>query len=126
VKLCIGTIKHGGNIDHDYAGNGLARLYETARRKFTSRQTSATILQFPNGEKQPKLLSSGSDEQMFGAKQQVPHWDRSDQEAERRSSAGKGNSARCIVWFSIKSGKPIVEAITNGELKCISGISFLH
>ena len=25
---CIGTIKDGGNIDHDYAGSGLARLYE--------------------------------------------------------------------------------------------------
>jgi hypothetical protein len=46
---CIGTIKHGGNIEHDYAGSGLGRLYETARRQFTTRQTSATILQFPNG-----------------------------------------------------------------------------
>jgi len=45
---CIGTIKDGGNIDHDYAGSGLARLYETARRQFTARQTKATILQFPN------------------------------------------------------------------------------
>jgi hypothetical protein len=43
---CIGTIKDGGNINHDYSGSGLARLYETARRKFTSRQTSATILPF--------------------------------------------------------------------------------
>jgi hypothetical protein len=49
---CIGTIKDGGNIDHDYAGSGLARLYETARRRqFTARQTEATILQFPNGER---------------------------------------------------------------------------
>ena len=48
---CIGTIKDGGNIDHDYAGSGLARLYETARRQLTARQTSATILQFPNGER---------------------------------------------------------------------------
>jgi hypothetical protein len=46
---CIGTIKDGGNIDRDYAGSGLARLYETACRKFTPRQTSAAILQFPNG-----------------------------------------------------------------------------
>jgi len=46
---CVGTIKAGGNIDHDYAGSGLARLYETARRRFTSRQARATILQFPNG-----------------------------------------------------------------------------
>ena len=46
---CTDTIKDGGNIDHDYAGSGLAHLYETARRKFTTRQTSATILQFPNG-----------------------------------------------------------------------------
>jgi len=46
---CVGTIKDGVNIDHDYAGSGLAHLYETVRRKFTARQTSATILQFPNG-----------------------------------------------------------------------------
>jgi hypothetical protein len=48
---CTGTIKDGGNIDHDYAGSGLARLYERARRKFTARPTSATILQFPIGER---------------------------------------------------------------------------
>ena len=48
---CVGTIKDGGNIDHDYAGSGLVRLYETARRKFTARQTSATILQFPNSKR---------------------------------------------------------------------------
>jgi len=56
---CSGTIKDGGNIDHDYTGSGLARLYETARRKFTTRQTSATILQFPNGTgvTQDKLLA---------------------------------------------------------------------
>jgi hypothetical protein len=47
---CIGTIKDGGNIDHDYAGSGIARLFERARRRLTARQTSATILQFPNGE----------------------------------------------------------------------------
>ena len=46
---CVGTIKDGRAIDHDYAGSGLAHLYETVRRKFTARQTSATILQFPNG-----------------------------------------------------------------------------
>jgi hypothetical protein len=48
---CTGTIKDGGNIDHDYAGSGLARLYKTARRQLTGQQTSATILQFPNREK---------------------------------------------------------------------------
>ena len=48
---CIGTIKDGANIDHDYSGSGLAHLYETARRKFAARQTSATILQFSNGER---------------------------------------------------------------------------
>jgi hypothetical protein len=46
---CVGTIKDGGSIDRDYAGGGLARLYETARRQLTARQTGATILQFPNG-----------------------------------------------------------------------------
>src|SRR6266446_9228750 len=30
---CIGTIKDGGNIDHNHAGSGLARLYEAARRR---------------------------------------------------------------------------------------------
>ena len=48
---CLGTIKDGRDIDHDYAGSGLARLYETARRRLAARQTSATILQFPNGER---------------------------------------------------------------------------
>src|SRR5262249_6506904 len=42
---CIGTIKEGGKIDHDYAGSGLACLYEKARRRLAARQTSATILQ---------------------------------------------------------------------------------
>jgi hypothetical protein len=46
---CIGTIKDGGNVDHDYAGSGLACLYEKACRQLTARQTGATILQFPNG-----------------------------------------------------------------------------
>ena len=45
---CTGTIKHGGNIDHDYAGSGLARLYDTARRRLTARQTGATVLKFPD------------------------------------------------------------------------------
>src|SRR4051812_2037358 len=48
---CTGTIKDGGSMDHDYAGSGLARLYETACRIITARQTGATILKFPNGEK---------------------------------------------------------------------------
>jgi hypothetical protein len=48
---CIGTLKDGGNIDHDYAGSELARLYDKARRQFTARQASTTILQFPNGER---------------------------------------------------------------------------
>jgi hypothetical protein len=33
---CIGTIKGGGNVDHDYAGSGLACLYERARRQIGS------------------------------------------------------------------------------------------
>jgi hypothetical protein len=48
---CIGTIKDGGNIDHNYAGSGLARLYRVARRRLTGRPTEATILHFPNGER---------------------------------------------------------------------------
>jgi hypothetical protein len=51
IVNCIGTIRDGGNIDHDYAGSGLARLYETAHRQWVSRQTSATVLQFPNGDR---------------------------------------------------------------------------
>jgi len=50
---CIGTIKDGGDIDHYYAGSGLAHLYEAARRRLTGRPTEATILQFPNGERLP-------------------------------------------------------------------------
>ena len=48
---CIGTIKPGGNVDHDHAGGGLARLYGTARRRLTARQAGATIVRFPNGER---------------------------------------------------------------------------
>jgi hypothetical protein len=29
---CIGTIKDGGNTDHDYAGSGLARSIAAVRR----------------------------------------------------------------------------------------------
>jgi hypothetical protein len=54
---CIGTIKDGGNIDRDYTGSGLARLYEKAGRQFTARQTSATILQFPDGERLAKCVA---------------------------------------------------------------------
>jgi hypothetical protein len=54
---CIGTIKHGGNVDHDHAGSGLARLYEMARRQLAAQQTSAKILQFSNGEKMPLGVS---------------------------------------------------------------------
>jgi hypothetical protein len=52
---CNAIIKDGGNIHHDYAGSGLARLYETARRKFRTRQTTATILQFPNSEQRDRV-----------------------------------------------------------------------
>src|SRR5262245_34259695 len=55
IVNCIGTIKGGANIDHNYAGSGLARLYEAARRQLTVPQTSATILQFPNGERLANL-----------------------------------------------------------------------
>ena len=48
---CIGTIKNSGSMHHNYAGTGLARLYKAARRLLPARQSSATILQFPNGEK---------------------------------------------------------------------------
>jgi hypothetical protein len=54
---CIGTIKAGGNIDHDYTGSGLARLYERACRQLAARQTSATILQFPDGERLAKYVA---------------------------------------------------------------------
>jgi len=51
ITDCIGTIKDGVSIGHDYAGSGLAHLYERARRQSAARQTSATILQFPNGKR---------------------------------------------------------------------------
>jgi hypothetical protein len=51
VIECISAIKGGGNIDHNCVLSGLARLYEIARRQRASRGTSATILQFPNGER---------------------------------------------------------------------------
>jgi hypothetical protein len=37
---CIGTIKDGGNVDHDYAGSGLARFVRdsTAPIKRSTRQ----------------------------------------------------------------------------------------
>jgi hypothetical protein len=54
---CIGTIKAGGSVDHDYAGSGLACLYERARRQLAARQTSATILQFPDGERLAKCVA---------------------------------------------------------------------
>jgi hypothetical protein len=57
---CTGTIKDGESVNHDYAGSGLARLYETARRQFTARPTSATILQFPNGERRHRAAASRS------------------------------------------------------------------
>jgi hypothetical protein len=47
-----GTIKDGGNIDRDYAGSGLARLYWVARRRLTAGPSRATILPFPRGERQ--------------------------------------------------------------------------
>ena len=54
---CVGTIKDGGNVDRDYVGSGLARLYERARRQLTDRQASATILQFPDGERLAKCVA---------------------------------------------------------------------
>ena len=57
---CTGTIKDGGNVDRNYAGSGLARLYEMARRLFTARQTGATILQFPSDERRHRAAASRS------------------------------------------------------------------
>jgi hypothetical protein len=57
---CIGLIRDGGNIDHNYAGSGLARLYEVARRQLAARPTSATILQFPNGERVAPVATASS------------------------------------------------------------------
>jgi hypothetical protein len=56
ITDCIGTIKDGESIEHDYAGRALAHLYETARRKFTARQINATILRFPNGERRHRTV----------------------------------------------------------------------
>jgi hypothetical protein len=56
---CVGRIRDGENIDHDFAGSGLARVYGAACRLITARQTSATILQFPNGERLAMLPAQG-------------------------------------------------------------------
>ncbi len=45
---CAGISKQSHNINHDYAGSGLAHLYRAARRRLTAGPPSATILQFPN------------------------------------------------------------------------------
>jgi hypothetical protein len=63
---CIGTIKDGGNVDHDYAGSGLARLYEAARHQFRTRQTSATILQFPSNKMKKRCLTTTNPDQAAG------------------------------------------------------------
>jgi hypothetical protein len=51
VLDCVGTIKDSGNMDHNYAGSGLARLCKRARRQLVAQQSSAMVLQFPNGKK---------------------------------------------------------------------------
>jgi hypothetical protein len=51
IMDCTGTIKDGGNTRHNYAGRGLAYLYETARRKVTARPITAAVLEFPNGQR---------------------------------------------------------------------------
>jgi hypothetical protein len=43
---CTGTIKDGESVNHDYAGSGLARLYETARRQFTARPPAQRYCNF--------------------------------------------------------------------------------
>jgi hypothetical protein len=45
---CTGISKQSHNINHDYAGSGLAHLCRAARRRLTAGPPSATILQFPN------------------------------------------------------------------------------
>src|SRR5262249_23618451 len=57
---CRGTIKDGGEADHDYAGRGLARLSEKDRRQLAAGQPSATVLQFPKGEGLAKCIDPGS------------------------------------------------------------------
>src|SRR3954452_9927403 len=41
ITDCTGTIKDGGSMDHDYAGSGLAHLYERARRQIRNRPASS-------------------------------------------------------------------------------------
>ena len=45
---CTGISNQSHNINHDYAGSGLARLYRAARRRLDTGLPSAPILQFPN------------------------------------------------------------------------------
>jgi hypothetical protein len=52
IIACNGTIKDGSrSIDDGYAGAGLARLYEMARRRFTVPRPKGAILKFPAGQK---------------------------------------------------------------------------
>jgi len=54
---CIGTIKDGGNIDPNYAGTGLARLYETARREAVSERWRCRALdEWREQHEAPRLL----------------------------------------------------------------------
>src|SRR5262245_55277050 len=46
---CTGTIRDGGNIDHNYAGSGLARLYKTARRQLAARQNQRNDIAISKG-----------------------------------------------------------------------------
>jgi hypothetical protein len=56
---CIGTI-NGGNIEHDYAGSGLAQLYKAARRLFTAGTIGATILCYPGGKRLANTEAGGA------------------------------------------------------------------
>jgi hypothetical protein len=44
VVDCVGRVREGANIGHDFTGSGLARFYERARHQLTGRQTGAIIL----------------------------------------------------------------------------------
>jgi|SRR5262245_50895253 len=54
---CIGMLKGDGNVDHDYAGSGLARLYETARREAVSERWRCRALdEWREQHEAPRLL----------------------------------------------------------------------
>jgi hypothetical protein len=99
IMDCTGTIKDGGNTRHNYAGRGLAYLYETARRKVTARPITAAVLEFPNGQ---RLRLAGSQASSSGTCRPCPIL-----LAARRRTAGKTDAEVRAAMESLLLGADI-------------------